>query len=452
MSKADLYQLKDYQVVGRDWLAPRERACLWDEAGLGKTRQIFAAYPTLTDITVVTPAAIRDAKVWQDELVRVGHPARLEVYSYHELARRGLDLAKTERSLLVFDESQRLKGRKSSWFKPAEKLANNSARVVEASGTPVPNIATELWAQLRLIRPMPAYWKWVERWFVIRPGRHSMYEVDGTLLGCAAARCEPGTDDCAHWDEFFQEHYDGWVLRRLRDDVLKDLPPMTGQDHAIWTPLTPTQRRAYKELGKTFLAEIPEEGISIEALSSSEKYAKLMQMASGLSIADPSIDDKHSSKLALTEELLSDRSQPTLVAAYYRNSAAALERTCTRMNLKYATIGALKTTSKTARARIVKQFQGGDLDVLIGSLNVISEGLTLTAADEVLMFERSDRPDVNEQVIRRIHRIGQSRPVTVRQLVSPKTFDETQWNRNARKDRHIKQTLSRAELASALSG
>jgi SNF2 family DNA or RNA helicase len=71
----------------------------------------------------------------------------------------------------------------------------------------------------------------------------------------------------------------------------------------------------------------------------------------------------------------------------------------------------------------VRAFKEGGLDVLVGTLDLISEGLTLTAADMVIFVEMSWRPSRNEQAARRVHRLGQTRPVTIMEYVTPGTVD-----------------------------
>ena len=62
--------------------------------------------------------------------------------------------------------------------------------------------------------------------------------------------------------------------------------------------------------------------------------------------------------------------------------------------------------------------------MLCATIDTISEGLTLNVADQVIKVERSWRPSRNEQVIRRIHRIGQDKPVTSIDLVTRDSVDE----------------------------
>ena len=439
-------ELFDYQKEDVEWLRSHPRSYLANDAGTGKTRELLAAagdVPTL----VVAPAMIRDAEVWETEAALIGHdPANLTVISYHQIARE--EASGRAHPVILCDEAVRLKERKVSWNAPMTKLAKRADRLHLASGTPVPNFATELWAPLRLLDPdRPAYWPWVRKWFDVAHGQWSAYEVKG-LLGCTPECGAAGLDaTCEHWRAFAAAELEGWMTRRTRESVLPQLPPLLGDDEPYWTPMTPEQRSAYRQMKKDFLAEMPEEGISLEALTYSERFVRLWAMSTGLSSADPDIDDRHSGKLAALAELLADRPLPTLVVCYLKHTAAALIRVCERMGLRYRTIGA--STSAKARKEAVAAFQAGELDVLVGSVLVIGEGLTLTAADEVILVERPWRPDQMEQAIRRLHRIGQTRPVTVRQLVTPRTVDRAQWDALHTKAAHIRAVLTPAEIQAA---
>lgn len=212
-----------------------------------------------------------------------------------------------------------------------------------------------------------------------------------------------------------------------RPEELLDLPPMSGADTPLWTPMKPQQRKLYDDLAKDFLASLPEHGIELEAISESQKFVQLWMLSNGVASVDPAQDpdDKHSGKMALIDELLRDRQTPTLVATYFKNSAIAMGRLCERQKKRYAFFGA--ATSPAGRRKAVEDLQEGRLDVLIGSIAVVGEGLTLTAADGVLLAERMWTPDKNSQVIRRVRRRGQTREVGVRQTVTPKTVDQGQW-------------------------
>lgn len=385
------------------------------------------------------PAAIRDAGVWQDEAKRVGWGGDMRVVSYHQLANL-TDFR--EYSAVAFDEAHYLKNakpaaRKSvSWTKGADLAARAAPQVYLASGTPAPNEAVELWAQLRLVRfddpEFPqSYWPWVKRWFRVTPNMYTQFGISEYLVGCEESRCynwpKVQNRDCAHWAEFVQVNQAEWML--ARPESLLDLPPMSGANVPMHAPMKKDQARVYREIRKDLIANLPPDAgmDTLESISENQAFAQLMMLATGISSVDPDADpdDRHSGKLALLAELLDDRRHPALVACYFRNSAAAIGRVCERLGKRYAYFGAKQ--SPAARRRAIEAFQSGGLDVLVGSVNVVKEGITLTAGDGVFLVERDWRPDVNKQVVRRVRRRGQDKPVVVRQLVAPGTVDEGQW-------------------------
>jgi SNF2 family DNA or RNA helicase len=56
-------------------------------------------------------------------------------------------------------------------------------------------------------------------------------------------------------------------------------------------------------------------------------------------------------------------------------------------------------------------------------LETLSEGLQLQVADMAIFVERSYKPSRNEQATRRIHRMGQERPVTILRYLTPDSVD-----------------------------
>lgn len=439
-----MIELSPKQAEGVEWLGNRTRGYLADPPGFGKSRQLLAAAAKAPHVTVVCPAAIRDAEVWQGEAKRIGFDVPMRVMSYHELIKKPV----LDPGALILDEAHHLKNRKVAWGSNIEVSARRSLTTFEASGTPMPNAqGVELWGQLRMIRPdLPAYWPWVQSWFDVVPDDYTAYSIPGTLKACTAAGCHPQVQDCVHWQAFYLAEYGPEVmLRRGEEDI--DLPELAGYDFPVIAKMTPTQRKAYGQMKKDYLAELPE-GVTLEAMTESSKFAQLWQMSTGLSSANPEADDRHSGKLALLAELLADRSNPTLVACYFHNTAAAVSRVCDRLKLSWAPFGA--NTSRKTRRDAIAAFQAGNLDVLIGSISVVSEGLTLTAADAAFMVERHWVPDVNLQAVKRVHRRGQTKAVTVRQLVTPVSIDDGQWKVLAEKQAYISRAMTRTEVASLL--
>jgi SNF2 family DNA or RNA helicase len=324
-----------------------------------------------------------------------------------------------------------------------------------------------------MVRDIPAFWNWADGntkpgasgWFHISTKRNrrgdilSEYVIEGQLQACVDSNCingrvqsdgsiGPVTDeDCEHWAKFRALEQEPWML--ARPESLLDLPPMSGADTPLLTPMKPGQKSLYNKLKKDYIASLPESGIDIESLSTSQRFIHLWQLSTGVSSVgegDQDLDDKQSGKLALTAEMVDDRSSPTLLGCYFRNTARSLVRLCERLGKSYVTFGA--STTPKGRKEAVRGFQEGSFDVMIGSIPVVGEGLTLTAADGVYLVERMWTPDKNTQLIRRVQRRGQQRSVGVRQLVTPDSVDQGQWE--ALKDK--KARVNRVDVARLLDG
>lgn len=329
---------------------------------------------------------------------------------------------------IICDEAQLLKGRKTSWVEALRILSKMTDRLWLASGTPISNFAPELFAPLQLLYPhlcgkgqkFGSYWRWIGRWFHVGESKHGgeHAKVVGDLLHCYP-EClnRPAWDPCEHYQRFFQESLGDLYIQRLRDDVLTDLPPLEMQ--TILTPMTKTQGIQYRKMKKDCLAHNLDGNYEV-AWSKGASHVKLDKIATGLGIFTGSIEE--SGKLEQLRFDLSERTYPTLVVAHYQDTVSACTEVARQCGKKAEQIDG--RTNKADRLAFVEAFQAGELDVLVGSLETISEGLTLTAADLVIFVEHSWKPSRNQQALRRVHRLGQTRPVTAYDYVTPKTVDE----------------------------
>jgi len=413
-------------VEGIEFLRAHEQAALFDEPGLGKSRQALEAAEE--PAVVVAPAMVIASGVWDDEIAKWTPGMDVTQVPYSSLSSR----ERTEKGgtrptgklhpdyrrkyrTAILDEAHYIKGRNTNWTLAIRELEYE--RITMMTGTPLPNWAHEAYTILRLLFPEEAkagqrlgsYWRWAAEWFDVEP------KVDrkGNLLTSHAVG-DFRSDRT--WDEFVDDTWRDRMLRRLRKDCL-DLPPLT----EMWmrVDMGPAQKKAYGQLKRDFITWL-ESGVEVAAWSNAGQMVKLCQCATGLEVLEP--EAKGSAKLDLMRDLLKDREMPTLVVAHFRSSVAAAFRTAREAGKQTRTITG--GTSLKERARVVRAFQAGELDVLCATIDTISEGLTLNAADQVILLERSWRPSRNEQVIRRIHRIGQDKPVSAINLVTRKTVDE----------------------------
>jgi SNF2 family DNA or RNA helicase len=145
---------------------------------------------------------------------------------------------------------------------------------------------------------------------------------------------------------------------------------------------------------------------------------------------------------------LESRARPTLVFAHYRDTveACAAVATATGARARFIHGG----VSDRDRELVVRDFQQGRADVLVGSLETLAEGLNLTQADMAIFVEMSHKPSRNKQARDRIHRIGQIRPTMVREYVTPKSVDENKFKVLAMKSDHQMRHMSAAEYLNLL--
>lgn len=418
-------ELKQYQVDGVEWLDDRPRALLADEAGLGKSVQLLQS--AVEPVLIVAPAMILNAGTWDDEIEKWTPGIEATQVSYTSIAKRGergrvprdsngfpLTPLKEEYrrkwGSVILDECHHIKGRKTSWSNALLKI--DSEQVHLATGTPIPNWANEAFMPLRMMWPdeskagrrYGSYWRWAKEWFDVDVNFHGGREV-GDLR------------DDRTWEEFREANWGDRMLRRLRDDVLDELPPLTMQE---WrTPMTTEQGRAYRDLRRDYVAWL-ESGLEIEVWSEPGMLVKLAQIATGLE----TVGGKGSGKLKALEEILTGRSRPSFVVAHFRSSVEACAQLAHRMGKSAAIVHGGISMAK--RRDIIRAFQRGELEVLCASIGTVAEGMTLHqgGADLVVRVERAWTPSKNDQVIRRLHRQGLERPVHCIDLITPNSIDE----------------------------
>jgi SNF2 family DNA or RNA helicase len=415
-------QLMHHQQAGVAWLSETPRALLADDPGLGKTAQaLLAAVPP---VLVVAPAML--AGTWATEVAK-WRPEWTENdwqwVSYSSLCRRvgHMAFASPREEYLrpwptvIFDEAHYLKNRKAKWTQAALLLVGKAKRVFMLTGTPVPNWAHELYMPLRIMHPgdteYRSYWRWIERWFAWWTPPY----------GATGHREILGLKDGTSWEQFaFGNDLNALMLRRRREDVLADLPPLT--ETTIEVCMSDAQRRAYRELKEQYYTFIAEASTEVAAFSDGGLHIKLAKATTGLPTLADDPDIEGSCKLDALRELLEEREgAPVVVFCHFRSSALAAERLGRKLGRKVALI--MGGVPQTERDRVLVEFQDGEIDLLVGTLDTLGEGITLTRSSTAIFLERSWRPSRNEQAMRRLHRIGQTAPVTVIYIIAADSLD-----------------------------
>jgi len=445
------------------------RGLLGDEPGLGKSRVAIDAFDG-GRVLVVAPAMVIRGGTWDDELEKwADHPDRFTIAPFTGLnARNGntpnFGTRKNPKyrlrpeferdwDAIVVDEAHYTKGRGTSWTWAVDQLAKRSGAVLEMTGTPAPNWAHEMFTILRVLRPEEARpgrplgsnRRWVETWFDTSPSWFNERAITIGGLKACYPECDerPPSDPCEHWHRFMKDNFGDQFLRRLRSDVLGDLPPATTQ--VVHTPMEAVGKRAYRQLRDEYLTVVGDQ--EVVAWSDGSRNVLLDQITVSPWFLTCE-GEPRGGKLDQLRFDLEGRSAPTLVFAHYRKVVEACAQVARSTG---ARVGMLHGgVSAKDQSRAVADFKSGRSDVLVGSLETLAEGLTLTVADMAIFVERSFKPSRNDQAEKRIHRMGQTRPVTIRDYVTPHSVDAKKRELLATKTDQQMRALSAAQFAALL--
>jgi SNF2 family DNA or RNA helicase len=428
-------QLRPYQRRGLAWMADLctlgVGGCLADDMGLGKTIQVLALHahrqlhhhaPTL----IVCPTSLignwerEAARFLPDTEVRIYHgpnrtlegvkPAELVITTYGVVRGDADQLATVDWGLAVADEAQQAKNPRSA---TARALRQVPARTrLALTGTPIENRLSELWsifdwAVPGLLGPLATFNR-TTAVPIERDGSRAVAQRLGALLA-------------------------PFLLRRRKTDpgIAPELPPKIERDVVV--PLSPEQATLYRATVDQTLAQIAEtDGIQRRGLVLA-LLTKLKQItnhpAQFLDEPEPAPLEARSGKLDALDELLgvvAANGESTLIFTQYvqmgRLLVDHLANTGTTSGIDAALLhGGL---SRSARQRLVDDFQARELNVLVLSLKAGGTGLNLTAATNVVHFDRWWNPAVEDQATDRAYRIGQAETVTVHRLVTQGTVED----------------------------
>ena len=434
-----------YQAEGADWLHPKRFALLADEMGLGKTLQTIMALDHLSDVegrplrvAVICPAVARVN--WLREFEKFSRHKRefnlimkkeQEVYP-HQSVICSYDLAaetpkhaninwaslrwRGRFDVLILDEVHFLKSidaKRTRAILGKEGLIWRSLRTWALSGTPAPNHAGELWTLLYTFGATPlTYDQFVDRYCDTETTAYGP-KVIGTHV--------PRIPE-------LRQVLAPIMLRRRKDEVMKELPPVFYQDIAVEAgevdieaqssfakyTVNDTARGELKQkltLEEKMLEQIhsnldgfgTREGIAtMKALSDS---VSTLRMYTGLQ------------KVKSVAELLRDELD---AKAYWKIVVFAVHRDVIeglRTALEfYHPVTLYGGTPPAKRQANIDKFQDpkSKCRIFIANIQACSTSVNLTAAHNVLFVEQSWVPAENAQAAMRCHRIGQTKPVTVR--------------------------------------
>ncbi|MFT7451655.1 MAG: SNF2 family DNA or RNA helicase, partial [Patescibacteria group bacterium] len=419
-------ELRPYQEQGYKWLdylrTHQLGGCLADDMGLGKTIQTIALmaadYPgTEKPTLIVMPKSLLFN--WEKEIAKFApqitthtfygnnrnfveaKKANLILTTYAIMRNEVERLKEEDFHYMILDESQNIKNIKAQTTQAA--LMIRSDHRLALSGTPIENNLGELYSLFRFLNPrmFGSTHRFNEDFLM-------PIQKDNNKDAMAALR---------------QKIYP-YVLRRLKKDVLDDLPDKIEQ--VLTVEMNPAQyklyhqRRAFYEVA--IQQQVADKGIEssqffiFQALNELRQIATVPEAVSEGRVA--------SAKLELLTEQLFDAIANGHKILIFVNFLAAIEsisKELIDMNVDFVSM----TGATRDRQALVNRFQNEpECKVFLMTLKTGGVGLNLTAADTIFIYDPWWNKAAENQAIDRAHRIGQKNKVLAYKLISLGTIEE----------------------------
>ena len=426
-------QLRDYQRHGLDWLyflhQFRFGGILADDMGLGKTVQVIALLAKLKEngqlkhpALVVVPLTL--IFNWWEELERFAPQLQVLCYqgtrseraklvnqleafdvviaSYGVVLQDQEGLRSKHFDYLILDESQKVKNpqtkthRALARFKVPHRLA--------LTGTPVENSPVDLWAQFNILNP----------------------GLLGNLSQFKQRYVEVSAELAQERLESLQRIIYPFILRRTKQEVEKELPPLTEVVQHV--EMTELQRQIYQQWLDRFREEIfgalDGQNLSRAGIKIVEALTYLRQIACHPAILEQEVPLDESGKVQLLADMVEDliaQGHKILIFSQFVRFLGLIRRLFDQRGWRYEYLDG----SVRNRAEHIHRFQSRpDIPAFLISLKAGGLGLNLTAADYVIHLDPWWNPAVEQQATDRAHRIGQNKRVFVYKYIVKDSVEE----------------------------
>ena len=424
--------LRDYQVTGFSWLSMLASyglgGILADDMGLGKTLQVIAFLLAHRDAAAAPALVVAPTSLmynWIDEIQRFAPMLKATVIAGSKKEREAAlaadgaydvlittynmlkrDIASYEKQTFRYcflDEAQHIKNPNTQNAKAVKKLRTGGYFAL--TGTPIENTLTELWSIFDFLMP----------------GYLSSHKNFKQRFEVPIVRAQD-----EHALKNLNRHVEPFILRRMKKDVLKELPDKV--ESKMVNEMTPKQAKIYAAYfvqgQKEFAAELKAHGFAESRIKILAILTRLRQIA-----CDPSLFldgyDGGAGKLDLLEEVIQEAvsgGHRMLIFSQFTTMLQHIARRLDAMNLDYEYLDG--QTPALERIRLVKDFNAGTQPIFLISLKAGGTGLNLTGADMVIHYDPWWNPAVEDQATDRAYRIGQKNNVQVLKFITKDTIEE----------------------------
>ncbi|XP_018335221.1 TATA-binding protein-associated factor 172 [Agrilus planipennis] len=491
-------QLRSYQQAGVNWLAFLNKyklhGILCDDMGLGKTLQsicilagdhydrdkkfVETKAPDCAPLhsLVICPPTLIGHWVYEVEkflsnkylrpLQYNGNPSEREklrlkfklynlIVASYDIVRKDIAFFSSMKwNYVILDEGHIIKNGKTRTSIAIKNLVSNHRLIL--SGTPIQNNVLELWSLFDFL--MPGF---------LGTEKQFNAKYSKPILASRDPKCLPKEQEAGVLAmEALHRQVLPFLLRRMKEDVLDDLPPKITQDY--YCELSPLQEQLYEDFSKSRAHQTLQESLSSGApVSSIQGNTHIFQALRYLQnvcnhpklVLNPSHPQYqqitaqlykqgselnaicHSAKLPALKQLLQDcgiglaeAQSPELVINQHRALIFCqlkamldiIENDLFKTNMSDVTYLRLDgTVPPVHRHAVVTRFNNDpSIDVLLLTTQVGGMGLNLTGADTVIFVEHDWNPMKDLQAMDRAHRIGQRKVVNVYRLITRNTLEE----------------------------
>ena len=432
-------QYLPFQKAGISYALKHTNVLLGDSMGLGKTMQAIGVLNSIEwkNCLIITPASLkinwsRELKKWlvKPRTIAIaegnGFPvAEIVIINYDMLKKYEMILRTNTWDVLIVDESHYLKNddaiRTQQVLGKKEKVAGQYIQTLEPipakrkmflTGTPIPNRPIEGWAIFSALAPdiFPSFWGYAKRYCDAQQNGYG-WDISGS----------------SNLDELQEKLRANIMVRRLKEDVLPELPPKRRQ--VIELPMNGSKESVSAELDaiSKHETELTELKIQVEIAKAGDKdeYKDAVQkLKDAASVAFTEISKlRHETALsklphviAHIKDVIDERK--VVVFAHHHDVIQAIVD---------AFPGSVKLTGENAqneRQDAIDKFQTDpNCRLFVGSIMAAGVGITLTAASHVIFAELDWVPGNITQAEDRLHRIGQKDSVLVQHLVVDSSLD-----------------------------
>ena len=419
-----------YQIIGADFLASKHFALLADEMGLGKTVQAIRGLNRIhaKRALIICPSVARinwarEFDLWSENKLEVQVTEKLSdivaisghVICSFDFAVQNVDkLTKFNWDVLIVDEAHYLKSTETARAKAilgVNGIIRSSKRTWLMSGTPAPNHYGELWSMLYTFGVTKlTYDAFIREYCIVNSTSYGIKVVASNTAKSPELRAL----------------LKNFMLRRLKKDVMKELPPITFGTVVVEPGLVdvdvlpsfakyffPTNRREQLKI------DLEKETRLIETMNATMKPDQTNKLEAFAAISDSVSTIRRYTGLQKCEAIIELVSKELEAKAYKKIVIFCIHRdvieTLRGGFKKYGAVTLYGNTPPETRQKHIDKFQNDEkTKVFIGNIHAAGTAITLTAAHNVLFLEQDWVPGNNAQAIMRCHRIGQENPVFVR--------------------------------------